>query len=86
MRNGGFGEPYCSDKCYEDGGRYAFTLARESASGQCGFCRKPVTVGVSGGGAPHEGKTLYVCDGGCGTRARDYFKTYNKCCMCQGAV
>ena len=84
MKRGSFGEPYCSDQCYSDGGRYAFTLQRQKATGVCGVCQQPVTVGVSGGGVPHEGKTLYVCPA-CVGKAKSYFESYKKCCSCQGA-
>jgi len=85
QRRGGFEEPYCSKQCYDDAGRYAFTLQRQKANGVCGMCQSPVTVSISGGGIPHEGKTLYVCPA-CTKKIGNYFKAYKNCCMCQKSL
>jgi hypothetical protein len=92
MERGGLGEPYCSKECWEQGGRYAFSVQVKNESDPCGFCQKQVQmsafgVGVLSGGAaiPYEGMTLFVCDG-CASKAETHLLAYRKCCMCQKAL
>lgn len=82
---GGFGEPYCSDKCYNEGGRYASSVMLKNQRGVCGVCRKPVTASMYGplecAAMPYEGVTLYVCLD-CSEKGKAHLQSYNKCCMC----
>jgi hypothetical protein len=39
---GGFGEPYCSEECYKQGGRYAAAVMLRNQTGVCGICQTPV--------------------------------------------
>ena len=86
---GGMGEPYCSAKCYNDGGRYASSVMLQGQSGVCGFCQKPVRASMYGeatcGAVPYEGMTLFVCTS-CAQKARRHFMNYHKCCMCQKSL
>jgi|ERR1035437_1112409 HEAT repeat protein len=81
---GGADEPYCSQECYETGGRYVFSLSAKGAQGPCGFCLTRVSV-EEAIGIPHEGKTLFICEN-CMPKWREYLKTYQRCCYCQKAV
>jgi len=85
---GGAGEPYCSKKCYDDGGRYGFAVRSQNQTGICGFCKRPVQASMPKPGGsicvviPYEGKTLFICEN-CRDTGRAYLENYNKCCMCQ---
>lgn len=85
MRKGGLGEPYCSDRCYDDGGKYASAVMMKNQSGVCGFCQKPVQASMYGtstcAAIPYEGMTLFVCIK-CQSKAKAHLAGYKKCCMC----
>ncbi len=81
---GAVGEPYCSEQCYAQGGRYAVV---ERITGKCSFCGKPVARPQAKGASdcaiiPYEGKALLICPD-CIAAATKYFGTYHKCCACQ---
>lgn len=86
LSRGGFGEPYCSEECKQKGGKHAADIMLQNQTGECGFCSKPVTASMHGnlecGVVPYQGKTLYICND-CGQKAKEYFKNYYKCCLCQ---
>ncbi len=86
MKYGGFGEPYCSDQCYKQGGKYSASVMMKNQSGVCGFCQTPVKVSMYGESncsvIPYEGVNLFICNN-CTGRAGDYLKNYFKCCNCQ---
>jgi hypothetical protein len=86
IKRGGLGEPYCSDRCYTEGGRYASAVMLKHQTGVCGFCQKPVQASMYGAATcaivPYEGVNLFVCVN-CTSKAREYLHTYRKCCMCQ---
>jgi len=87
---GGFKEPYCSQKCLDDAGSYAFSAMVQKQEGVCGFCQKPVRATMYGTKEgfvdcvvmPYEGVTLFVCTS-CVVEGSTYLKSYKKCCMCQ---
>lgn len=84
---GGLGEPYCSEECYAQAARYP--LLQIETGGVCGICGNPVFTSVHSGKnygvVPYEGGILVVCQN-CTLRARERFRTYNKCCMCQKSI
>ncbi len=86
---GGLGEPYCSQTCYTDGGRYASSVMLQNQAGVCGFCQKPVRASMYGvpecAAIPFEGMTLFVCPA-CMNKARSFMNSYGKCCMCQKGI
>ena len=86
---GGLGEPYCSQECYGQGGKYAGSAMLKNQAGYCGFCRSPVQASMYGeescGVVPFEGVTLFVCVR-CLDRARQHFSAYQKCSMCQKSI
>ena len=89
MKRGELNEPYCSDQCYEQGGKYAAAVMLKNQSGVCGFCQKPVQASMYGapncGVIPYEGVNLFVCNN-CGQKAAEYLNNYGKCCMCQKMI
>lgn len=89
MKRGGFGEPYCSEKCLEEGGRYAAAVMLKNQSGICGFCQKPVQASMYGASdcavVPYEGINLFICNK-CTSRGKEYLRNYSKCCNCQKPV
>jgi hypothetical protein len=82
---GGLGEPYCSQACYDSGGRYAASVLMQNQSGVCGFCRRTVQASMYGepacGAIPYEGMTLFVCTG-CTARSREHLADHPRCCVC----
>jgi len=89
MKRGGFGEPYCSESCYEKGGKYAAAVMLKNQEGVCGFCQKPVQASMYGPSdcaiVPYEGINLFICSA-CASRGEDYLKKYRKCCMCEKII
>lgn len=86
---GGIGEPYCSQACYDEGGRYSAAVMLKNQDGVCGFCQKPVQASMYGASncavVPYESVNLFVCPR-CSSQARAHLGTYRRCCMCQKAV
>jgi HEAT repeat protein len=84
---GGLGEPYCSEECYARAAQYP--LLQIETGGVCGICGNAVFTSVRSGKnygvVPYEGGILVVCQN-CALRARERFRTYNKCCMCQKSI
>ena len=87
MKRGGFGEPYCSEECYKRAAEYP--LLQIEAGAVCGICGSPISASEYGsrnyGVVPYEGGVLVVCQN-CTGRAREHFRTYDKCCMCQKSI
>jgi hypothetical protein len=80
-KRGGAGEPYCSEKCWQAGGRLVGQLG--ALGRPCGFCLTVFTdVAQRSVRIPHEGKILCVCLN-CIPKLQEYLKTYRKCCECQ---
>ena len=83
---GGFDEPYCSQACHDEGGRYAAAVMLKNQTGVCGFCQRPVQASMYGGSncavVPYEGVNLFVCDR-CTSAGSAHLQGYRKCCMCQ---
>jgi len=86
MKRGGFGEPYCCEACYEQGGKYAAAVMLKNQTGVCGFCQKPVQASMYGAAncavVPYEGINLFICSS-CTTKGKEYLKNYRQCCHCQ---
>lgn len=86
ITHGGFGEPYCSQECYDRGGKYAFAVMARNQTGICGFCQRPVQASMYGARncaiIPYEGVNLFICNR-CTREGQEYLKNYRKCCMCQ---
>jgi hypothetical protein len=86
---GGCGEPYCSQECYENSGKYAAAVMLKNQTGVCGFCQKPVQASMYGASAcaivPYESVNLFICNS-CIAKGQAYLKDYRKCCMCQKTV
>lgn len=85
---GGAGEPYCSEKCFEEGGRHLSIVMMKSQNGYCYFCKKPVKASLYGAIGcsviPYEGSTLFFCiDPDCINKAKLHLTEYRRCCMCQ---
>lgn len=89
MRYGGFGEPYCSENCYNQGGKYSAAVMLKEQSGVCGFCEIPVKASMYGVSncsvIPYEGINLFICSQ-CKDKANGYLKNYFKCCNCQKII
>jgi hypothetical protein len=89
LKRGGLGEPYCSDQCYEKGGKYASAVMLKNQTGVCGFCQKQVQASMYSasncGVIPYEGINLFVCSN-CVGKAKEYLGSYRKCCMCQKEI
>jgi len=83
---GGFGEYYCSQACYDNAGKYGFSVMMQNQQGVCGFCQKSVSASMYGavecGAIPYENMTLFICTS-CASKAKSYLASYPKCCMCQ---
>jgi hypothetical protein len=83
IKRGGFGEPYCSDECYDKGGKYAAAVMLKKQSGVCGFCKRPVQASMYGVSncaiVPYEGVNLFICDT-CVKQGQEYLRKYGKCC------
>jgi hypothetical protein len=89
MKRGGLGEPYCSDRCYQEGGKYGAAVRLKNQTGVCGFCQRPVQASMYGetncAVIPYEGVNLFVCHS-CVSQATEYLRNYRKCCMCQKSL
>lgn len=86
---GGAGEPYCSQQCYDDGGKHAMAIRLRGESGVCAVCQTPVKMGLASDGAafPYDGRTLFVCgSANCRERATAFVNQKNVCCMCGRAL
>jgi hypothetical protein len=83
---GGFGEPYCSQACYEAGGRYVASVMLQNQSGVCGVCQRPVQASMYGeptcAAVPYDGMTLFVCTR-CTAQGQAHLQSHPRCCMCQ---
>ena len=86
---GGFGEPYCSQECYDNGGKYISAIMLKKQAGVCGFCQNPVEASMYGelncAVVPYEGVNLFICNS-CTTQGKAHFRDYQQCCMCQKAL
>lgn len=82
---GGLGERYCSKQCYTEAADFINGIAVKRNPSVCGICKRKITsidYTVSGVGiVPYEGGVFYVCSN-CGESAHQFFKSYNRCCMC----
>lgn len=82
---GGFGEPYCSQVCYEKGGQYISSVMLKKQTGVCGVCQRQVQVSMYDAYncaiVPYEGVNLFICDR-CTTQGENHLSNYQKCCMC----
>lgn len=87
--HGGFGEPYCSQACHDNGGKYAAAVMLKNQTGVCGFCQKPVHASMYGESTcaivPYEGVNLFICNS-CVSQGKTYLNNYRKCCMCQKSI
>ena len=82
---GGIGEPYCSETCYDKGGKHGGAIRLNQESGVCSICQTPVRMSLSSAGAafPYGGQTLYICgSASCREKVRAFVDTKNVCCMC----
>jgi len=86
---GGFGEPYCSQTCYDNGGKYVAAVMLKNQTGVCGVCQKPVKASMYGKSdcaiVPYEGVNLFICNS-CTHQGKAYLSNYRKCCMCQSVL
>ena len=84
--HGGFGEPYCSQECYEKGGKYISAVMLKNQTGVCGVCQRPVQASMYGAAncvvVPYEGVNLFICKS-CTSKGKAHLQSYRKCCMCQ---
>ncbi len=85
ITRGGFGEPYCSDGCYETGGRRISPLMLNNQPGACGFCKRPVRASMYGEPecvvVPYENTSLFICMN-CTEKGKAHLQDYQKCCVC----
>ena len=82
-RRGGFGEPYCSDDCYEFAGREIGAAVVRGIAGSCGLCQKEVTVTIGAATKliPYRGKFLFICPA-CEHKGSKFVSRIHECCMC----
>ena len=89
IRYGGFGEPYCSQKCYEKAGEVIFVQSMKGASGICVLCKCSVNQSFNAIEQnvffPFRGQLLHICNS-CLSRGKDYVKKIEECCMCGKSV
>ncbi len=87
--HGGLGEPYCSQECFDKGGKYASAVMLKKQTGVCGICQKPVQASMYGSPncaiVPYEGVNLFICNS-CTIEGKAYLQDYQKCCMCQKSI
>jgi len=89
MRGGG-GEPYCSEKCYNQAGIGINGAFSKGIRGVCGFCQEPVQYGPSFSvtncvAFPMKGptQTLFICrKRKCIEKSKKYISKLKECCMC----
>jgi len=85
IKRGGFGEPYCSDKCYSKAGKEISNRILMGTSGVCGFCQSSVYASMENAGEvvlfPYKGQMFFVCKS-CFSKGKEYVKTIDVCCMC----
>ena len=83
IKRGGFNEPYCSEKCYNEAGRKISSLLLAGSSGQCGFCQTPVNLGLGSNivAFPYRGMVLHICKN-CRNKGEKYVQEIDECCMC----
>ncbi len=84
MKRGGFGEPYCSDNCYNAAGREISGGLFSGIRGQCGFCQREVSVSLGSEVKliPYRDAFLFICSA-CRYSATDYVNKIQECCMCK---
>ena len=85
IKRGGFGEPYCSDKCYSKAGKEIADRILMGVSGVCAFCQSSVYASMENAGEvvlfPCREQLFFVCKS-CFSKGKEYVKTINECCMC----
>ena len=87
--HGGFGEPYCSQECYDKGGKYISAVMLKNQTGVCGLCQSPVEASMyeksNCAVVPYEGVNLFICNE-CTTEGKNHLRDYHKCCMCENEL
>jgi hypothetical protein len=84
FKRGGFGEPYCSDKCYREAGARITGSLIQGITGLCAFCKSPVEKRIyysNDIAFPYKGKTFFICKN-CLDEGQDFVKKIDECCMC----
>lgn len=82
---GGFGEPYCSDACYDAAGKDISSRRFQGVTGVCGFCQKSVSASFYNPGEsvlfPYKNQSFFICSG-CIEKGKSYVSNIKECCMC----
>lgn len=85
VRRGGFGEPYCSMKCYQQAGEEISARTFRGGIGQCAVCQRSVSRGLTQPRQcvffPFRGQLLHICTA-CELKGKEFVKGITECCMC----
>lgn len=85
MIQGGFKEPYCSNKCYEQAGGEMIKRRMAGQSGECAICQSHVFASMENPGEcvffPYRGALFFICKN-CIEKPKNYVNKINECCMC----
>jgi hypothetical protein len=79
IRRGGFGEPYCSEACYDQAGRAMATVRLTGAAGACEYCKglsTPRNITLV-----KKGRLVFICQS-CAASVRGEIQTMSRCYMC----
>ena len=80
---GGFGEPYCSAQCYEQGGRKLGSARLTGAAGNCEYCKS--LVGERCVILPKRNRLVFIC-GPCAGRVKADIQTLSRCYLCDAPL
>lgn len=83
VRRGGFGEPYCSEACYEEAGRAMATARLRGEAGDCAYCGR--TVGSRHLILASREGLVFFCES-CADRVGPEVRSRATCYMCQKAL
>jgi hypothetical protein len=83
IRRGGFGEPYCSETCYDQAGRTMATARLTGAAGACEYCKS--AVGPRHVTLVKRGGLVFICQR-CADRVQPEIQALSRCYMCEAPL
>jgi hypothetical protein len=83
IQRGGFGEPYCSEACYDQAGRAMATARLTGAAGACEYCKS--VIGPRHVTLVKGGRLVFICQS-CAARVQAEIQALSRCYMCDAPL
>jgi hypothetical protein len=83
IQRGGFGEPYCSEACYDQAGRAMATARLTGAAGACEYCKS--VIGPRHVTLVKRGRLVFICQS-CAARVQAEIRALSRCYMCDAPL